>query len=401
MKFSLPSDVLEIISRLESKGYRADVVGGPVRDFLLGKTPSDFDITTSALPCEVKAVFSDMRTVDTGIKHGTVSLIIGGEQYEVTTYRVDGEYKDSRHPDSVTFTDRLELDLSRRDFTVNAMAYSPRWGLTDVFCGKCDLDGKIIRTVGEPELRFSEDALRILRGVRFASVLGFSVEEKTAEAIHALAPTLELVSAERIFVELKKLLGGVSAYRTLVEFADVIATVIPELSELVLPDEGRFSSANFYTRMLSLFALSVKSRPDEAFSAAMRRLKSDNPTRTLGAAVLSELGKHTLDSPASAARLLSVLGERGALELVKLEALLSRFGEREAAILSEAIAKKLPYRISDLAIGGEDIASLGAVGKEIGVMLSSLLEAVISGGVPNERAALLECAAKLKAKHRI
>jgi tRNA nucleotidyltransferase (CCA-adding enzyme) len=349
----------------------------------------------------VKAVFSDMRTVDTGIKHGTVSLIIGGEQYEVTTYRVDGEYKDSRHPDSVTFTDRLELDLSRRDFTVNAMAYSPRWGLTDVFCGKCDLDGKIIRTVGEPELRFSEDALRILRGVRFASVLGFSVEEKTAEAIHALAPTLELVSAERIFVELKKLLGGVSAYRTLVEFADVIATVIPELSELVLPDEGRFSSANFYTRMLSLFALSVKSRPDEAFSAAMLRLKSDNPTRTLGAAVLSELGKHTLDSPASAARLLSVLGERGALELVKLEALLSRFGEREAAILSEAIAKKLPYRISDLAIGGEDIASLGAVGKEIGVMLSSLLETVISGDVPNERAALLECAAKLKAKHRI
>lgn len=401
MNFSLPSDVLNIISRLESHGYRADVVGGPVRDFLLGKTPSDYDITTSALPSEVKAVFSDIKTVDTGIKHGTVSLIIGGEQYEVTTYRVDGEYKDSRHPDSVTFTDRLELDLSRRDFTVNAMAYSPRWGLTDVFCGKCDLDGKIIRTVGEPELRFTEDALRILRGVRFASVLGFSVEEKTAEAIHTLAPSLKHVSAERIFVELKKLLGGISAYRTLTEFSDVIATVIPELSQLALPDEERFLSADFYTRMLSLFALSVKSHPDEAFSAAMQRLKSDNPTRTLGAAVLSELSKHSLDTPASASRLLSILGERGALEYLKLETLLSRFGEKEAAILSLAIEKKLPYRICDLRVGGEDIASLGLVGKEIGRVLASLLEAVISGEIPNDKAALLEFAVKLKAENRI
>ena len=401
MNFSLPSDVLNIISRLESRGYRADVVGGPVRDFLLGKTPSDYDITTSALPGEVKSVFSDIKTVDTGIKHGTVSLIIGGEQYEVTTYRVDGEYKDSRHPECVTFTDRLELDLSRRDFTVNAMAYSPRWGLTDVFDGKRDLDNRIIRTVGEPELRFTEDALRILRGVRFASVLGFSVEKKTADAIHALAPSLGRVSAERIFTELKKLFGGISAYRTLLEFGDVIATVIPELSHLVLPDEERFASADFYTRMLSLFALSVKSRPDEAFSAAMHRLKSDNPTRRLGTAVLSELSKHSLDTPASAARLLSVLGERGALEYLKLETLLSRFGAKEEAVLTEAIEKKLPYRICDLRVGGEDIASLGIVGKEIGETLASLLEAVISGEVPNDRAPLLEFAEKLKAENRI
>ncbi len=401
MSFNLPKDVLEIISRLESHGYRADIVGGPVRDFLLGKTPSDYDITTSALPEEVKAVFADIRTVDTGIKHGTVSLIMNGEQYEVTTYRVDGEYKDSRHPDKVTFTDRLELDLSRRDFTVNAMAYSPRWGLTDVFGGASDLDRKIIRTVGEPELRFSEDALRILRGVRFASVLGFSIEGETAKAIHSLAPTLERVSAERIFVELKKLLCGSSAHRVLAEFGDVIATVIPELSGLVLPSEESFLEADFYTRMLSLFALSVENRPDEAFSRAMRRLRSDNEARTLGAAVLAEYGKHKLDTPSSAVRLLSVLGERGAVELLRLEKLLSHFGDREEAMLSEAIEKKLPYRISDLAVGGEEISALGAVGREIGAVLSELLEAVITGEIPNDRASLLDYSAKLISKGRI
>ena len=163
----LPENVMLIIERLGARGYRADVVGGPVRDFLLGKTPSDFDLTTDALPEQIKAAFSDLRTVDTGIKHGTVSVIIGGEQYEITTYRIDGEYTDSRHPDSVTFTPDITEDLRRRDFTMNAIAYNPRAGITDPFGGREDVARGVIRAVGEPRLRFTEDALRILRGVRF------------------------------------------------------------------------------------------------------------------------------------------------------------------------------------------------------------------------------------------
>ena len=204
MNFPLPKTVEYIISTLEGAGYRADVVGGSVRDFLLGKTPSDYDITTDATPDMTKEVFRHERTIDTGIKHGTVGLYLDGEVYEITTHRVDGEYKDSRHPESVSFTTDIKEDLARRDFTVNAMAFSPRFGITDPFGGREDLENQIIRAVGDPTLRFTEDALRILRAVRFASVLGFEIEEKTALALGEKADLLKNVSPERIWVELKK-----------------------------------------------------------------------------------------------------------------------------------------------------------------------------------------------------
>ena len=204
MNFQIPSKVETIINILETAGFEAYAVGGCVRDTLLGRTPNDWDITTSARPEQVKELFH--RTVDTGLAHGTVTVLMDKEGFEVTTYRVDGEYEDGRHPKEVTFTASLEEDLKRRDFTINAMAYNHRKGLVDLFDGQKDLEGKVIRCVGDPLERFTEDALRIMRAVRFSAQLGFSLETDTRKALSVLAPNLKHVSAERIQVELVKLL---------------------------------------------------------------------------------------------------------------------------------------------------------------------------------------------------
>lgn len=204
MFIELPSNVKKIIETLESAGFEAYAVGGCVRDSILGRTPNDWDITTSANPLETKALFK--RTFDTGIKHGTISVLIDKEIYEVTTFRIDGEYEDSRHPKEVTFTRELKEDLLRRDFTINAMAYNERVGLVDMYNGLDDLNNKVIRCVGKAEDRFNEDALRIMRAVRFAAQLEFDIESETKAAIIKLAPTLEKISAERIQVELVKML---------------------------------------------------------------------------------------------------------------------------------------------------------------------------------------------------
>jgi len=202
----LPINVQEIITTLENAGYEAYAVGGCVRDTLLNKEPDDWDITTSATPEQAKSLFA--RTIDTGIQHGTITVLIGKETYEVTTYRIDGEYEDSRHPKEVIFTSNLLEDLKRRDFTINAMAYNDRSGIVDAFGGMQDLENKIIRCVGNPKERFSEDALRMMRAVRFSGQLGYEIEQATAEAVKELAPTLSKISAERICTELIKLMGS-------------------------------------------------------------------------------------------------------------------------------------------------------------------------------------------------
>ena len=204
MQIQLPEKVQYIIQALEGAGFEAYAVGGCVRDSLLGRVPDDWDITTSAKPLEVKAVFP--RTIDTGIQHGTVTVMLGKEGFEVTTYRIDGEYEDSRHPKEVIFTANLIEDLKRRDFTINAFAYNDRSGIVDAFCGMKDLEDGVIRCVGEATERFTEDALRMMRAVRFSAQLGFRIEEKTKAAIEQLAPNLSHISAERIQTELVKLL---------------------------------------------------------------------------------------------------------------------------------------------------------------------------------------------------
>ena len=200
----LPEKVSRILNTLSAAGFEAFAVGGCVRDAILGRVPGDWDITTNALPEQVKALFR--RTVDTGIAHGTVTVMLGSDGFEVTTYRLDGDYSDSRHPDKVTFTASLEEDLKRRDFTINAMAYHPEKGMIDLFGGQEDLQRRIIRCVGDPRERFDEDALRIMRALRFSAQLGFRIEEQTRAAIRAFAPRLQLISRERIHDEFLKLL---------------------------------------------------------------------------------------------------------------------------------------------------------------------------------------------------
>ena len=232
MKIQLPEKVNTIIQTLQEHGYEAYAVGGCVRDSLLGREPGDWDITTSASPEEIKKLFA--RTVDTGIEHGTVTVLLGKEGFEVTTYRIDGKYEDSRHPTEVIFTRNLREDLLRRDFTINAMAYNDTEGIVDIFGGMDDLKRKIIRCVGNARERFGEDALRIMRGVRFAAQLGFSLEKETKEAMTELAPTLEKISAERIQTELVKLL--VSDSPELIREAyhlGVTAVILPEFDEMM------------------------------------------------------------------------------------------------------------------------------------------------------------------------
>lgn len=232
MTMDMPKNVDTAINLLQSAGFEAYAVGGCVRDSLLGKTPNDWDITTSAKPEDMKSVFADFHCIDTGIKHGTVTVVIDGEPLEITTFRLDGEYEDNRHPKSVTFTSDLGADLGRRDFTVNAMAYSKMTGTVDLFGGQNDLKNGIIRCVGDPDRRFNEDALRILRALRFASALDFEIEEKTAQSLLKNRALLGNISEERIAKELLKLVCGKGAKRILTDFAPVLFEILPELQPM-------------------------------------------------------------------------------------------------------------------------------------------------------------------------
>lgn len=229
MRLKIPYNPQKIIGILEKNGFEAFVVGGCVRDAILGIQPHDWDICTNALPEQIKKCFCGFNTIDIGIKHGTVGVVIDKQPYEVTTYRVDGAYSDNRHPDSVSFTSEIEDDLSRRDFTINAMSYSESRGLVDPFGGRDDLKNGIIRCVGNPDERFGEDALRILRALRFASRFGFSLDEKTAESVRNKAALLNNIAAERIQAEFTQILCGEHAEYVLNEYRDVISVFIPEI----------------------------------------------------------------------------------------------------------------------------------------------------------------------------
>lgn len=232
MQLIMPDNVRYIINKLQDAGYEAYAVGGCVRDSYLGYTPHDWDITTNALPMQVKELFR--RTIDVGIKHGTVKIMMGKEGYEVTTYRIDGEYEDSRHPKEVVFTKSLSEDLKRRDFTINAMAYSEKTGIIDLFDGIGDIKRGIIRAVGEPKERFTEDALRMLRALRFSARLGYEIDDETKEAIRDLAPTLEKISAERIREELEKLLMTDNPDRLVMAYElGVTKVIFPEWDKMI------------------------------------------------------------------------------------------------------------------------------------------------------------------------
>lgn len=380
----LPHDVLFILDKMKESGYSAHVVGGSVRDSLIGRPLGDFDITTNATPDQTKAVFEDYKTVDTGIKHGTVTLVLDGIPYEITTYRVDGDYKDNRHPECVTFTDRLEEDLARRDFTVNAMAYDPTSGLSDPFGGREDVEMKIIRAVGDPRVRFDEDALRILRALRFASVLGFRIEDATAAAARELAPRLTSISKERVYTELKKLIMGVDSRKILLEYSAIFKIILDGLAIEKLPEKALFNKADYYSRLASIFLLN-SADPAGCAERVLTELKTDKFTRTHTKSVLSAYNDASFDTQRDSLLTIVRYGEEVAEGVLALGILLGRFTDRERDTFTNALASGIPYKISGLAVRGTDLLSLGIKGERVGEMLSRLLCAVINGEVANTK----------------
>lgn len=393
MKPKLPSGVKLITKRLEECGKNAHIVGGCVRDFLLSKKPYDYDITTDALPEEMKSIFSDMKTVETGIKHGTLTVICDGVPYEVTTYRVDGEYEDHRHPKSVVFTDSLLGDLSRRDFTMNAICYSERDGFVDMFSGIEDINRGIIRAVGEPSVRFEEDALRILRAIRFASVLGFEIEADTARSAIDKSPLLASVSSERIYTEWKKLLMGDFAYNVISKYEDIISVFL--FSEPIkLPEKSAFESASPEARQLSLFALSLKN-PAERFEEFCERMKTDSKTKRLGTLALLNISCDAF-SEKSVRLLLIKLGLDVTRLTLEIKTLLGEENIPTNDEIERIYGSGYPFSLSALKVGGEDMKALGFSGKEIGNSLERLLEMTATDEVKNEREALLLAARNFK-----
>ena len=384
----LPNGVKIIIDQLERYGHRADVVGGCVRDHLLGKAPYDYDITTDATPDEMLDIFRDFRTIPTGIKHGTLTVMADGEPHEVTTYRRDGDYSDHRHPSTVTFTEKIADDLSRRDFTVNAMAYNQKDGITDLFGGKEDLKAHVIRAVGDPYRRFDEDALRILRAVRFSSTLGFKIEQGTATAARELSHLLSFVSGERIYTEFKKLIAGPGAYRVLFEHRTVIESAIG-IEGYTLPDQMRFASSLPDVRFFSLFAGYCD--PVEKFISVCDRLKVDNAMRECGIAVLGNLSRR-IESAVDVKLCLRDIGVDNTLALSNTKALLGHTGTCIHCHVQSILDLGEAYTTRQLKIGGKDLLALGYRGKEVGELLDFLLTSVINGDVKNDRDELLNVA---------
>ena len=374
----IPEEVGAILTKLRTAGYEAQPVGGCVRDSLLGLTPGDWDVCTSALPEEVVALFGEEDTIPTGMKHGTVTVRSGGRLSEVTTYRTDGAYTDHRRPDSVRFVSSLAEDLGRRDFTVNAMALDEGGRVVDLFGGQTDLEEKRIRCVGAPERRFREDALRILRALRFAARLDFSIEAETGKAMLACRTLLGSVSPERVLTELRGFLSAPKPGGLAETFAPVLAEVLPGLSETSVREAAPkldASPADFALRM-ALLCRAMEAAEAEALAEALR-FDSRTKRRFLG---FGEALKMPL--PRSRGELLPPVRLLGWEDAALLAALPG--GEDFAGLLAEAKAEGLPLRAGELALGGTELLADGAKpGPEIGEMLEALLAAVWEGRADN------------------
>lgn len=405
MKITLPENVEIIIDTLTKAGYEAYAVGGCVRDSILGKNPEDWDITTSALPNEIKELFS--RTVDTGILHGTVTVMMGKTGYEITTYRIDGEYEDARHPKEVLFTSNLQLDLERRDFTINAMAYNHQNGLIDLFHGEEDLNNGIIRCVGDAQLRFKEDALRMMRAIRFSAQLNFMMDQSVKTAIISLAENLKMVSAERIQAELMKILksdhperiGALYDTGLLIQFWPELALRMERPSELdALLKQLKFLKQP-QLRLSLLFLGDYGGKEDANRSEKiLRRMKFDNETIRK----VRQLSYWHLSRPQlQASNIRKMMCEGGAdlfpdyffLQEAKVEVLkepdaccLQNWVQGARAIWEQILTNQDCFSIRQLAIKGEDVIKMGVKqGKQVGEVLNFLLEQVLKDPSKNEK----------------
>lgn len=388
-KMDIPPCIDAVLNILHSVGHEGYLVGGCVRDAVMGKTPHDYDITTDALPEETKAAFErDCKVIETGMKHGTVTVLSDGEPVEITTFRVDGEYRDNRHPESVRFTPNIEEDLARRDFTVNAIAYSPRKGIVDPFGGVADIERRIIRCVGKPDKRFCEDGLRILRGLRFAATLGLDIDSDTADSIHRNRELLRGISAERIYVDFTKLLCG--------DFAEGILKGFSETFRVFAPDVDSAASAGIVSgvpndknlRLAAFLSLSGK----ESAELFMQSMKADGAAKKETVLLVSLLDEKTPKDRIAVKRLAAKCG----IETAKKYALLARAVGKEIDLdvfcgtLKAVKDEKMCLSIGELAVNGGDLISEKiAVGREIGVVLSALLDEVIDEKIENKKDVLL------------
>lgn len=436
MQIKLPEKVKRIITELEEAGYEAYAVGGCVRDSLLGRVPDDWDITTSAAPMQTKEVFR--HTVDTGIRHGTVTVMLEHEGFEVTTYRIDGEYEDSRHPKEVVFTQNLIEDLKRRDFTINAMAYNDRSGIVDIFGGMADLENKAVRCVGDAKERFTEDALRMMRAVRFSAQLGFSIAADTKEAVKELAPRLAYISAERIQTELVKLLMSPNPdfMRKAYELG-ITKIVLPELDDAfktkqnnphhsytvgehlmhclvniradkclriaaLLHDIGKPKSRTTDSEGTDHFHGHVEIGEEMAFKL-LKRLKFDNDTITRVRVYIRYHDTPIEPEEKAVRRAISVIGEdyfAQVLELKRADCMAQSMYMREEKLekldkiymlYCEIMEKNQCISLKRLEISGSDLIKNGVPqGKRIGEILKLLLDDVIEEPLHNTREYLLE-----------
>ena len=429
----IPKAVRGCIDALENAGFAAYLVGGCVRDAYLGLEPHDFDLCTAALPEQTEAVFAGHKLVLAGKKHGTVGVVTDSGVVEITTFRTEGGYTDNRHPQWVKFMPDIEADLARRDFTVNAMAYSPTRGFADPFGGRADLDGRILRAVGDPAARFEEDSLRILRGARFAVKYGLAVEAETRDAMFRLAPLMENLARERVFEELCKLLLLVDA-DDLLAFAPILTQVIPELAPTVgFQQHSAYHAYDVYTHIAHVTAavpavlplrfaalLHDAGKPatftlddagqghfygHAAESAAiadtvLRRLKAPTALREQAVLLISQHMTRIEPEKRIVRRWLGRLGHEMLDALLQLQEAdmgskgtgkpqeMEQFSQIRS-ILAEIETENACLSLKDLAVDGHDLMALGYAGKEIGQTLNHLLEQVIDEKLPNEKSALL------------
>ena len=402
VRIELPKDVRHIINVLMENGYEAYAVGGCVRDSILGRTPGDWDITTSALPMQVKALFR--RTVDTGIQHGTVTVMLGKNGYEVTTYRIDGKYEDSRHPKSVEFTSNLVADLKRRDFTINAMAYNDEHGIVDAFDGMGDLKRRIIRCVGKAHDRFDEDALRILRAVRFSAQLGFDIEDDTARAARELAPTLVKISRERIHTELNKLLlSGNPDYFSVVYDLGVMKIIIPELENI---DAHKLDKIKHFIKKTSAvlperYAALLSCVDADTAGRILKGLKLDNATILMAAKLVKYYNMNPVVSEAAVRHYINEVGENDALRIVDFNISICGSELNKGYTDMRKICVMVKERgdcteLRNLKISGRDLMEAGfPAGKQLGEILQKLLCEVLDNPKFNEYNYLLKRAVEL------
>ena len=422
------------VELLKTSGFEAFLIGGSVRDFIMGLPIGDIDITTNATPTEVKEVFRDFRVIETGIKHGTVTVLIDNEPLEITTYRSESTYSDNRHPDSVTFSKTLSDDVVRRDFTMNAIAYDFSDGFCDLVKGIEDIENQTIRCIGNAETRFNEDALRILRALRFSSVLGFTIEENTKSAIHKCKDLLLNISSERIREEFVKLICGKNAYNVLKEFSDVIAVFIPEIRPCIdFKQENRHHCFDVYTHILKSVE---KSSPDattrlalffhdiakplvahfdekgeqhyyghpkksaEITKKILTRLRFDNDTKnkvvTLVAFHDSPILVNNSVSPdrKRLKKIMSQIGVELIFPLIEIKYCDNsaqnpiyfrgeEFYTLTRNTIKEILDEQECFSIKDLAINGNDLIKMGYNGKKIGIILNDVLEMVINEKIEN------------------